>query len=555
MWILRAIPVTSEMRLEISTLPTANLASFAISPDGQRIVFVANSEGKSQLWLRQLDSTVARPLPKTDGASAPFWSPDSTSVGFFADGQLKTVDVNGGTTQVLTSAPFAGGGTWNREGTILFARTTTGPIWRISSTGGDAVAVTRVKTPQENIHSFPHFLPDGRHFLYNVSGSAEARGVYVGQLDGSSDTRRILNTAGPAVYHLSGHLLFVRQGALMAQRFDPVRLAVNGNPFQMAEGVLNGALSVSGAGQITYRAAPARVGSRQFIWVDRSGREGEKIGPPLNGTNPSISPDNRRLALQRTINGNQDIYLLDIVRGVLNRFTFDPSSNASAIWSPDGSRIVFGSNRSGVYDFYEKPVNGAGNEKLLLATPQTKVQSDWSPDGRFLLYRSLDSKMGYDLWALPFEGDRKPFPVVQTNSDERDGQFSPDGKWIAYQSSDTGQFEIYIQPFPGPGGKFQISSSGGAQVRWCRDGKELFYIALDGRLMAVPIQLTSDVQSVEAGTPVPLFITHIGGAIQGTDRQQYIVSPDCRQFLMNTVVEESAPPITLVLNWRPERGK
>jgi dipeptidyl aminopeptidase/acylaminoacyl peptidase len=272
----------------------------------------------------------------------------------------------------------------------------------------------------------------------------------------------------------------------------------------------------------------------------------------MNGTNPSISPDGRRLALHRTVNGNQDIYLLDIAGGVLSRFTFDPSSDASPIWSPDGSRIVFGSNRTGVYDFYEKSVNGAGNEKLLLATQETKVQSDWSPDGRILLYRSLDSKMGYDLWALPFDGDRKPFPVVQTKFDERDGQFSPDGKWIAYQSNDTGQFEIYIQSFPGPGGKFQISSGGGAQVRWCRDGKELFYIALDGRLMAVPIQLTSGVQSV-AGTPVPLFITHIGGAIQRTDRQQYIVSPDCRQFLMNTVVEESAPPITLILNWKPKR--
>jgi Tol biopolymer transport system component len=201
---------------------------------------------------------------------------------------------------------------------------------------------------------------------------------------------------------------------------------------------------------------------------------------------------------------------------------------------------VFGSNHNGAVDLYEKPASGSGGEKPLLVTPQSKIPTDWSPDGRFLLYRNADSKMGLDLWALPLDGDRKPFPVAQTNFDERDGQFSPDGRWIAYESNDSGRFEIYVQAFPRPGGKWQISTNLGAQVRWRRDGKELFYIGLDSRLMAVPFQVASDSQTVEPGAPVPLFVTRIpGGALQGGFKQQYVVSPDGHQFLIMTYIPKS----------------
>ena len=261
------------------------------------------------------------------------------------------------------------------------------------------------------------------------------------------------------------------------------------------------------------------------------------------------------MALHQKVNQNLDVWLLELGRGVLSRFTFDPAIDVFPIWSPDGSRIVFASNRKGPFDLYQKPAIGAGTEELLLATAQEKIPTDWSPDGRFLLYRSVDPKTGYDIWALPMNGDRKPFPVVQTNFDERDAQFSPDGKWIAYQSNESGRFEIYIQPFPGPGSKLQVSTNGGAQVRWGPDGKELFYIALDARLMAVPIRLASNPQTAEPGSPTPLFATRVGGALQGTFRQQYHVSSDGARFLMNTITEEAASPITVILNWNPEAKK
>ena len=356
------------------------------------------------------------------------------------------------------------------------------------------------------------------------------------------------------MYASSGQLLFIRQGTLFAQNFDPVRLTLSGNAFAMAEQVathmlLSPALSASAAGPIVYRpGSPA--GQRQFAWFDRSGKEIGKVGDPdtADPRDPSMSPDGHRLAVRRNIGGNVDIWLLEISRGVLSRFTFDAANETFPIWSPDGSRIAFSRNQEGGR-LYQKSATGAGNEELLLARPGIPNPTDWSPDGRFLLYRYTPPNMTTDIWALPMQGERKPFPVVATNFIERDGQFSPDGKWIAYQSDESGRFEIYIQPFPGPGGKSQISKNGGAQVRWRRDGKELFYIGLDGRLMAVPIQVAANGQTI-AGVPVPLFATHIGGAVQGVSTQQYVVSPDGQRFLMNTVTDEGTSPITVILNWK-----
>ncbi len=303
-----------------------------------------------------------------------------------------------------------------------------------------------------------------------------------------------------------------------------------------------------------YRTASGG-GHRQFVWFDRAGKEIGKAGDPVAAVELSISPDSRRVALAQLVNNNTDIWLLDLGRGVLSRFTFDAAGDLWATWSPDGRRIAFRSNRKGVYDLYWKPAIGPGSEELLLASAQDKAPMDWSPDGRFLLYREQGyreqgSKTGLDLWGLPLGGDRKPFPVVQTNFDELGAQFSPDGKWIAYESNESGRYEIYVQPFPGPGSKLEVSTNGGAQVRWQRDGKELFYIALDGRLMAVPIRLASNAQTIEAGAPIPLFATHVGAALSYPFRQQYDISPDGQRFLMNTVIEEAASPITVILNWK-----
>jgi hypothetical protein len=495
-------------------------------------------------------------LAGTEGALYPFWSPDSRSVGFFADGNLKRIDIDTGLVQVLANAPNPVGGTWNRDGTILFAPNFASPIFRVSSTpGGESVAVTRIETPPAS-HRFPHFLPDGRHFLYYVSSSVKARGVYVSQLDGPA-TQRLLDADAAAVFASTQHILFVRQGKLIAQEFDPVRLTLSGNPLPVAEEVSWSAetsaagVSASSAGPIVYRTGQA-VGQRQFVWFDRSGNEIQKLGDPDSSgpAHPSIC--DRKLVMSRSVTGNPNIWMLNLDRGLPVRFMFDMAADVAPVWSPDCSRIAFSSNKNGVYDLYIKSTTDTGGEELLLATKQNKSPSDWSRDGRFLLYRSPGATTAFDIWAVPVKGDRKPVSVAQTNFNERDGQFSPDGKWVAYQTNETGRVEIVVQPFPGPGDKMQVSRNGGAQVRWRPDGKELFYIALDGRLMSVPIQPASKDTSFEAGEPQPLFPTHVGGAEQGGPAtQQYAVSTDGQRFLMNTIVTDvNASPISVIMNWQ-----
>jgi dipeptidyl aminopeptidase/acylaminoacyl peptidase len=374
--------------------------------------------------------------------------------------------------------------------------------------------------------------------------------------------RASLVDADAGWYASSGQLLFVRQGTLFAQPFDPDRLELSGVPIAIAEqvaftGARFGTAAVSAsAGTIAYRTSGSAI-QRQFAWFDRGGKELGKVGDP-NPTYgaPAISPDFRRLAFNRATNGNSDIWLLEIARGIATRFTSDPVIDAHPLWSPDGARIVFQKYKTDQQagDLYQKLTNNVSGEELLLADGRGNIPTDWSSDGRFLLYKSI--KSDWDIFALPFEGDRKPIPVIQTKAQERNAQFSPDGKWIAYESDDSGRFEIYVQPFPGPGRREQISNAGGAQVRWRADGKELFYIALDRQLMAVPIRFDAEHRSIEAAKPVPLFTTSVGDPDQAVSRQQYIVSPDGTRFLMNTVIgEDTASPITVILNWHPQPGK
>jgi Tol biopolymer transport system component len=345
----------------------------------------------------------------------------------------------------------------------------------------------------------------------------------------------------------------VRQGTLFAQNIDLARLELIGNSFPVAQQVpvtnFRAAVSASVAGPIIYRTGSSNA-AQQLIWFDRSGKEIEKLTyGAVNGF--SLAPDGHRVALTRNVDGNGDVWLLDLGRGVLSRFTSDLAFDDSPIWSPNGSRIVFSSARKGARALYEKPAASAETEELLLATDQNLVPLDWSSDGRFLLYRSRDPKTSFDIWALPLDKVSKPFPVVRTIAEEREAQFAPDAKWVAYQSNDSGRFEIYVQPFPGPGDRLQISNNGGAQVRWRRDGKELFYIALDGLIMTVPIRFGSNGQGIEAGRPTPLFNSRVtGGAVQSATTQQYAISSDGQRFLVNTDAEETnTTPITVVLNW------
>jgi Tol biopolymer transport system component len=537
----RATP--PEIRVAVITPSTADPTSFAISPDGGRLVFSASNEGTSQLWVRPLDSVAARALAGTEGASYPFWSPDSASVGFFADGKLKRIDILGGAPRVLANAPAGRGGAWNREGTILFTPIASGPLFKVPAAGGEVVAITRLETGQAS-HHFPQFLPDGRHFIYFAQG-VPLQGVFAGSLDGGP-SKRLADADAAAVVSPSGFLLFARQRTLFAQAFDFKRLEFSGSPFPVAEGAIFDATTRAAgfsatSGIVAYRDGSAHPAS-QLTWLDRSGKIVGDIGAPDPAalrTDVELSPDGKRVAVTRTVDGNVDVWLIDATRRIPTRFTFEAGADSLPVWSPDGSRLVFASNRKGTWNLYWKLSSGAGADELLLESDQNIGATDWSSDGRFVLFRGVNPQTGYDLWVLPISSDKKPFPFLKTPSQERNGQFSPDGKWIAYQSNESGRFEIYVQPFPVQGGKFQISTSGGAQPRWNKNGKEIFYVSLDSKLISVPVKFIADRQSLEIGTPVALFPVRITASpVSGGNNQHYAVSPDGQRFLVNLTADE-----------------
>ena len=559
-YLLRAgQPQADEVRLDITAPPTTDPTSLAISPNGKMIAFAATADGKSLLWVRALDAVSAHPLAGTENAKFPFWSPDGRSVGFATGAQLKRVDIGSGSVQVVVSGG-ALGGAWNRDGTILYDTGPGGQLSRVSADGGEPVAVTKGSLSATDPW-FPQFLPDQRHFLFYATGAAP--GIYAGQLDATDAPRRIIE-AQAATYASSGHLLFVRQGTLFAQVFDPVRMNLTGSATVIAEHVLVGqqqgeaALSASAAGPIIFRTGSGAPS--QFVWFDRAGKALETVAGSDSGDgyNSSLSPNGLRLAFSRfaTAGGTTDIWVLNLSRGVADRLTTDPAFELMPVWSPDGKRMAFTSNRkqaggSEHMRLYVRSVTSIGNDELLVRSDENSNTnpSDWSPDGRFILFVKCKTDCG--IWALPMDGDRIAFPVVETAFNETNPQFSPDGKWIAYQSNESGGVEIYVQPFPGPGRKTRVSGDGGIQARWRRDGKELFYLAPDNRLMAVPIQLDAPADSVDVGTPAPLFATHLGGTPRNYMSRSYMVDSAGQRFLVDTLKEVTLP-VTVLLNWKPK---
>ncbi len=536
------------------------LRDAVLAPDGTKAAVVArDASGRNLLWIRALASPEIRPLEGTENPSLPFWSPDSRFVGFFADGKLKKTAASGGPPETLCDAPLSRGGTWGRDGVIVFAPVSDGPLYRVSSSGGRPVPLTRFDPSRgETSHRWPFFLPDGRHFLYLVASFAggvdqEKMGIYAGAID-SKEEKFLLRARSNMAYAPPGYILFLREKNLLAQAFDASTLRIDGDPVPVAEQIeyfpqtYHALFSASTDGTLLYQSqAASSLG--QLEWFDRAGRRLGSLGAPADQSNPRISPDGRRVSVDMTDpgTGNMDIWAYESSGGLATRLTSHPAIDAGAIWSPDGSRIVFTSIRQGHPDLYQKSSSGGGSEGIVIQSVGTKYACDWSPDGRLVLFRDYGPESNFELWTVPMEGDPTPIPFIRTSFGVSDGQFSPDGRFVTYASNESGRWEIYVAPFPGPGGNWKISREGGFEPRWRRDGSEIFYIAPDGKLMAVAVRQTP---RFDAGEPRPLFLMRRREPVSANDLYSYDVSPDAQRFLVNTDAgETTTPPLTLVLNW------
>jgi eukaryotic-like serine/threonine-protein kinase len=537
-----------EMRLEIVTPSTVAPLDFALSPDGRHIVYAASAaEGDFQgLYLRALNETEARPLAGSDGGRQPFWSPDSRSIGFFAAEKLSRIDVAGGPAEPLAPAVNPLGGAWSPDGTILYAPDSVSPLFRVADSGGAPAAATDLVSLRHANHRRPTFLPDGRRFLFYAAAEPGLSGLYLGSLDGGAPQRLAAADDGPAVFLSPDVAVFPRQGALVAGRLER-RGHLDGELKTLVPAPRAGRnqavrVSASTSGVLAFRAATSSPG--RMTWFDRAGKV-QELGADMNG--PELSPDERRVAYDRTIAGNRDVWIMDLVHGGGTRFTSHPAVDGYPVWSPDGRQLVFESQRNGTFDLWIKPSSGADDERLLLGTDDEEIPIDWSPDGRFLLYRSSDESFtSSDLWALPMMGEnRTPIPVANTPFAERMADVSPDGHWVAYDTDESGRFEIRVQAFPEPEGQWAVSTDGGVAPRWTIDD-EIHFIAPDGTMMAARVTTTENF--FEAERPEPLFSTRI--ALQAYNHQ-YAVSRDGRFLVNDRQTEDVVSPITVLLNWRP----
>jgi Tol biopolymer transport system component/aminoglycoside phosphotransferase (APT) family kinase protein len=566
----------------------------ALSPDGRQVAFAAlASDGRSALWVRSLEELTTRRLPGTDGASLnspPFWSPDSRSLGFFADGSLKRIDLSGGLPRVVCGAQDGRGGSWNGSGEIIFAATFASGLYRVSADGGTPVPIT--KLVQQLSHRWPMFLPGGRRFLYLAQSHEKTpevdrrRGLFAGSLDSSDSTQllTIQDLFSNVAYAQPGYVLYVNEGNLLARRFDPSRLEFTGPAVSVATQVAYGMgrayanFSVSANGVLAYGNATSV--DTQLRWFDRTGRPLGAVGSAGQQSEPALSPDASRVAIARTDasarkndkwRGPNDIWLVRVSDGAASRFTFDRADEFAPVWSPDGKQLVWGASWSLEHvGIFRKSADGSGRDERIFPT-NNAAPTGWSPDGRFIIYEDGGATTRTDLWALPQSGDRKPLPLVQTEGDDVQGQVSPDGRWLAYSSNVSGRWEVYVQPFltreearaapsgnpsaagtapriwglsEDSGGRWQVSTAGGVQPRWSHDGTELFYLAADRRLMSM--RVTAMAGRFEAEVPRPLFAVAVR---QYDGPYAYAVAPDNKRFLVDVPVSEGDRSLVVVLNW------
>jgi eukaryotic-like serine/threonine-protein kinase len=534
--------------------------SLAISPNGHTVAIAGHqeSERNNSLWLYEPGSQDATSVPNTAGAAFPFWSPDGQSIGFFADGKLKKLNLNGGPGQTLADAPNGRGGTWNKDGVILFTPTGTlgVGVYQISASGGTPVQVTVPdKSLQEDSNRWPVFLPDGIHYLYaaiNLSGRRDLYTVYEGALN-STEKRLVIRAKGNVAYTEPGYLLYYRDQTLFAQRYDTKKFEVSGDPtpiltdVQFFPRISQAVFSVAGPGLLVAQRG-GDSGASQILWFDR---KGQQIGFALNTGiygNVMLDPRGRFVASDTTdpTSQNTDIWIYDLEARTAKRLTFDPALDSLPIWSPDGNRIIFASNRQLKFDLYLKDANGAQEEKVIPQDGQDRFPTDWSRDGKYVLYERMP-----DLWYLRLS-DLQPSLFLKTTSTLRSPRFSPDGKWVAYSSNESGRWEVYVTSFPEAHGKWQVSNAGGAQPRWRGDGSELFYLSNDEKIMAVPVKTGAN---FDAGTPVMLFQANPREMFATSEIYSYDVSKDGQRFLINTQLKTAMTPMSVVLNWAAKLTK
>jgi serine/threonine protein kinase len=529
-----------------------------ISPNGKRIAFVArDSSDKRRLYVRWLDALDAQPLAGTEGAVHPFWSPDNQFIGFVAEGKLKKIDASGGPPITICNAGDSRGSTWSTQGMIVFSPGAGVPLFVVSASGGTPTLITNLDSMRkETTHRWPFFLPDGQHFLYfarTVATGAQGEGdaICVASLDRKVH-KILLNASSNAVY-ASGNLLFVRGNSLIAQRFNIHSLELEGEATAIVQGIAydpsihRGLFSASENGLLVYQTGNVQIGSKLSL-VDRSGKALGVVGDIGEYLGFRISPDGQRIALSvfDQKSRNNDVWIYEISRGLKTRFTFDPAAELNPVWSTDGNRIVFSSSRKGKIDLYIKSSSGAASEEALLESGEDKNPTDWSYGGNFLAYTvNAGPKTQSDIWILSLNGDRKAIPFLQTEFYEGEARFSPDGHWIAYTSNESGQAEVYLRPYPGPGGRWQVSTAGGFTPSWRRDGREIYYISNDSKLMTAEIALKGS--TVEVSSVHPLF------EMRGVN---YDVMADGKRFILNVPVEtQLSSPLTLVVNWDTELKK
>jgi Tol biopolymer transport system component len=557
-YLARAPKPAPAIRSSIVTPEKQFVGFLALSPDGARLVFSANAVGaQPSLWVRRLDGAQAEPIPGTEEATFPFWSPDGQFLAFFADRKLKKVDLSGGPVVTVCEAERGLGGSWGRDGTILFAPTPSSPLFRVPSAGGKPAPVTKFNEKRhETTHRYPHFLPDGRHFLYaaaNLAGAGDdpANAIRLGSLEGGDDRVVVAGLANS--FYSSENIFYAREGTLFALPFDPNRLIARGEALPVAQKVSGfGAFlnytpfAASETGLLLFQpdiATPSRL-----VWFDRGGKELGSAGEPDLYGSPRLSPDGKRLAVDifDARRSRAEVWIVDLSSGARTKLASGDSNNSNPIWSPDGDRVAFASDRKakGVHsDVWVKSING-GTEELLLESSDARTPEDWSRNGRFLSFNVIpvSGRRNLQIWFADLASGRKSTAFQISALYQNNSRISPDGRWLAFNSDESGRTEVYVVPFPSGTGKWQVSVAGGGLPRWRGDGRELYYLAVDNKIMAAPVQVDS---SFRAGSPAPLFAIHPN---LGSD--VFDVASDGKRFLVNSLPADlSSPPLTLIANW------